>query len=173
MNQLRIQYCFWSLVFPLFLAGCLSELPPSVDSREYDANAKLTAVYNEIEGTYEGNLVDSPTGESDVPVSLKLFLVFEPIGVNEDGETKLVPALKGEYQRLDIEDVRAHYFISSVRFYKESGQIVLLSPEDRTSGRPGGGYLSITGTLIGDVLNGTLKDHRGLQGRLILEKILQ
>ena len=165
-------YNFARILTLVTLTACLGEVPPSTDSREYDANARLMETFAPLEGTYVGVLTDNPNGESDLPIQLELFMAFEPAGRNEDGEVKMVPVLQAQYKRLDLEDARQNYFIPFVRFYKESGQIVFSTQEDMQSRTPGVGYLSIFGTLLGDTVNARLKDHRGLQGRLILEKIL-
>lgn len=152
------------------LVGCLGELPPSGETaREYEANARLTAEYMTLEGTYRGYLRDNPNGESDIPARLDLILAFEPSGRNEDGETKMVPILRAQYTRLDIDTSELNYSIPFVRFYKESGQIVMLTQENMSGAvAPGVGYLSIVGTLIEGRLRATFTDHRGLQGRLEL-----
>jgi len=155
----------------LFLTSCLGDLPPNAETgREVEANARLLAEYESLQGAYKGYVRDNPNGEADIPARLDLILAFEPSGRNEDGETKMVAVLRAQYTRLDIDSSKVNYSIPFVRFYKESGQIVLLTQKDMSSGAPGVGYLSVVGTLIDGQMRATLTDHRGLQGRLELVK---
>jgi|GEM_PF-5391824 len=156
----------------LLLSSCLGELPPSDNAQEIESYEKLRKVYSAIEGVYEGVLTDSPQGELDIPVQLKIFMSDEPVGRNEDGVTRFVPVLQAYYRRLDIDDVRRNYFVRSVRYYEESGRLLMATEEDMQSGVPGVGYLSIQGRLLQNGnFEGNLSDHRGPQGKLLLQKL--
>jgi hypothetical protein len=156
------------------LSSCfLGELPPSSNAQEQESNVRLMSTYSALTGVYEGYLQENPEGEADIPVRLELFMAFEPAGRNEDGETKFVPVLQAFYKRLDVEDARRNYFIRSIRYYKESGQLLMSTEERFQTSLPGVGYLFAEARLSrGDTkLIGRLTDHRGPQGILRLEKL--
>ena len=157
----------------LGLASCLGEIPRNNDGQELEANERLLGIYSPLEAYYEGELDDRPNGESSLPIRLQLFVAESPAGVNSDGETRMVPVLKAYYERLDVDDNRLNYFISSVRYYEESGRIVMQSEENFQSRTPGAGFISIKGSLSDDVLEADVYDYRGFRGTLYLEKVLR
>jgi len=153
------------------MTGCMGPLKNSSTGQEYESNMRLMEIYSDVAGVFEGQLSDNPNREPNVPVRLEIFIANEANGRNEDGEVKFVPVLRATYRRLDVEDVRRVYFISSVRYYQESGEIMMIVDERNQSGVPGVGYLSIQGRLTDSGLEGKLADHRGPQGVLRLEKL--
>lgn len=165
---------FSSFIFAttlLSITACMGPLKTSSSGQEYEANMRLMAMYSEVEGTYEGQLVDNPNGEAPYPARLEIFIAQQENGRNEDGDVKLVPVLRASYRRLDVDDVRRTYFIPSVRYYQESGELRMIVGEDMQSGIPGSGYLSIEGRVTDEGFDGKLIDHRGPQGVLRLEKL--
>jgi hypothetical protein len=167
-------FLFFSLFFAVFLllSSCLGQVPPSDNAQELESNERLLQAYSGIVGLYEGSLSENPNGEMDVPIQLNIFISYEPAGRNEDGATRFVPVLQAYLKRLDVDDVRRHYFITSVRYYQESGRILMATQEDMRGSVPGVGYLSIQGQIL---QNGSLRasfvDHRGPQGVLKLERL--
>jgi hypothetical protein len=155
----------------VFLAGCLGALPKSSTGQEYESNQKLLEVYSQVTGVFEGYLSDNPNSEPNIPVRLEIFIAHEAAGRNEDGETKFVPVLQAVYRRLDVDDVRWRYFIRAVRYYQESGEVLMVVDEKAQSGVPGVGYLSVQGRLKEGTFVGSLTDHRGPQGVLRLERL--
>lgn len=155
----------------LSLTACLGALPTSSTGQEYESNQKLMEVYSQVSGVFEGYLTDNPNSEPKIPVRLEIFIAHEAAGRNEDGETKFVPVLQAVYRRLDVDDVRWRYFIRAVRYYQESGDILMVVDEKAQSGVPGVGYLSIQGRTKDGAFVGSLTDHRGPQGVLRLERL--
>ncbi|MEO5667705.1 MAG: hypothetical protein ABIR96_06590 [Bdellovibrionota bacterium] len=153
------------------LTGCLGALPKSSTAQEYESNQRLQEIYEAQAGVFEGVLTQNPNNEPDRPVRLELFVTRQSNGRNEDGEEKFVPVLQATYRRLDVNDVRLRYFIKSVRYYEESGEMLMIVDDKTQGASPGEGYLAIQGRVENKIFTGSVVDHRGPQGILRLEKL--
>lgn len=169
--SVKLKNCLLGIFFPLVLSGCLGEIPDSNNSQEERAVLELAEVYSTIEAVYEGVLTNTVDDSEDIPVALNLFVATTASGLNSDGQPRMVPVLYGYYQRLDKEDPLFDYFIPNVRFYEETGRIVLQSNANPMGQTNGQGFLSITGTLVDGELFARFSDNMGYRGELILERV--
>lgn len=170
-DLLKLSKCLLSIFFPIFLAGCLGEIPDSNNSQEERAVLELAEVYSTIEATYEGVLTNRVDDGEDIAVSLNLFVATTASGLNSDGQPRMVPVLYGYYERLDKDDPLFDYFIPNVRYYEETGRIVLQADANLFGEVNGRGFLSISGTLVDGKLFARMSDNQGYRGELILERI--
>lgn len=157
------------------LVSCAPPLSNSPNKqRELEDRQELISAYSEIAGTYRGLVENRPDGSDPFEIEVKLFLVEEQNGLNEDGEAKFRPALRARYRRLDfpMDGIGERTLI--VRYYRETGELAASTSAGAAAGSVmDSGYLSVTGTLLiaESSVKVELRDHRGFMGVAVLKKL--
>ncbi len=149
----------------LHLTGCGDGVTPNLSKQaEIQDRETLLGVISKVVGTYSGTVKNNPDGSEDFPISLELYTVEEPNGVNEAGEAKFRPSLRGRYRRTDFPLDGTTDKSLSGRYYQENGVVTLFSSNTQTEK----GYVSITANFIDNQLKGQLRNQQGVQGDFTL-----
>lgn len=130
---------------------------------------KLEAELSPLVGVYEGKVSNPGRGAEPFPVMLNLYVIREQSGINEHGEPKYRPVLRGRYRRLDFARDATNEKSLVARFYPETRELILGSVNN--VGGIDSGFLSITGHVQNDEIIGEIANHQGVLGIIQVTKI--
>lgn len=152
----------------LGLAACGPGSENSTNSKEFETRQALLETYSPLVGVYRGTV--QPDADEAFPVELKLSIVDERAGVNENGEVIYRPALIGTYVRKDIDpdlvpNLRRPL---SVRYYKETNELAMQNSDTPTGVNSGVHVVHVTARLVGRRILGRLSNGYGPVGALDL-----
>lgn len=134
------------------------------DQAEIDDRDRLLQALTPLTGIYQGTVTGSPDGSENFPIVLKVYIVDEPSGVNEAGKLRFRPGLRGSYSRQDFPLDSGNEKSLVGRYYEETGVLTMFSADDVK-------YISLTARISGNqILDGELKNQRGILGHFTLEK---
>lgn len=159
----------------LFLSSCGLESDNLSKKEELQDRRDLYETYSPLTGLYEGKLENSSSGADPYLIELQVYLVEEQNGVNEDGEVRFRPTLKARYKRLDFFSDGIGERTLVLRFYKETGELTGVSSTtgNASGGLPESNYLSFNGRFSKDRIEGEFKDHRGIVGKVVLNRVTE
>jgi len=146
------------------LQGC--SMDPAEDAnlqKEFDDRVTLQNQYDALVGSYKGLLHAKDIEAEPIEIEVRLFLVDEPDGVNEDGELKLRPSLKGFYRELSSRSGRSNFPLV-VRYYPQTNEISMITDVQ-------GVVFQLQGKVNGTQIKGDATDDRGTLGSFELSKV--
>lgn len=165
-------------LFPLLFCGVLLSLascaPPLSNNgnkqKEIEDRQALVDLYQPLVGTYQGVVANRPDRSDGFQIEMKIFLVDEQNGVNEDGEVRFRPVLRARYRRLDFPQDGIGERTLILRYYRETGEIAgATSPTSAPAGNVAdSNYLSMSGKVIDGEALVEIRDHRGVVGTVRL-----
>lgn len=170
MKTFRIK--FIGIIVLFGLTACGSSAPNLSKQAELQDRETLLTTLNSITGKYQGVIQNSPEGNEDFPVEIDLYVIEEPNGVNEAGEQKFRPSLRGDYRRLDFPlDGTSNKNLVG-RYYQENNTLTLFSAVSttQTSAGSAANYISITATIEQNEIKGQARNQLGIMGDLVLTK---
>lgn len=153
-----------------FLLGACQDVAPSSSEQEQKEKTILLQSFESIVGTYEGNLEFS---EGEIPFRLELFVGEQSVGFNDEGKEKFIPILRASLREVgdDARLGRGYEYFLSVRFDQELGELTMNSKENASSSVRGEGFFYFKGRIRSGVISGTVNNHRGVWGNLVLERV--
>lgn len=137
---------------------------------ENEFNRKLREQYQQITGTYRGNLVRyASRGEPrrEWKTELGLFIVDVPDGTTPGGGTKIKPALKARFKQLSPVAPNA---LLDVQYITESRQLLLSSAPNSNPAAPNG-ITSFIGSLKNNMVTGQASKATGYWGDVSMQLI--
>lgn len=140
--------------------------------REIEDREALATLYQSVSGTYLGRVENRPDGSDPFEIEVKIFVVEEQNGVNEEGEAKFRPALRARYRRLDIVSDGSFERTLIVRYYRETGELAAATNPNMAmmGGLQDSNFLSMSGKLMESETTVEVRDHRGVLGTARLAK---
>lgn len=149
--KLLIQALAAAVFFLSFTACSLNEVSngdagQEQTDRELRDRARLEKGFSEVLGMYSGEW----THEVVSPLEIAFYTQEKQSGENPDGTTKILKELKARLFRVD--ELKANYTYFDVRYYKETGELVMVSEQQAgvTSS------ISISGYLRGEEFTGLM-----------------
>ncbi len=137
---------------------------PSIGD-ESDRRNRFYNIYNNILGTYEGEIKPFETDREIFRVTLVLFISEEHEGLTPEGEPQLVPRLRARLSYIDYPRAGIDRTMNVRYFVKNSSVAMLANPRSSiTSLEPI--EFSITGKIVNGELTGTVTDQRKPYGTI-------
>lgn len=164
------------LLLTLALVACGPSKDNSTNSKEFETRQALLDLYTPLVGLYRGEVRPASRREDPYPAELKLSIVDEKTGVNENGEIVYTPVLIGVYQRKDVDpelvpNIRRPL---SIRFYKETNELAMRN-SDTVSGvaSPQMFVVYISARIQGGRILGQISNGYGLIGEFDVTRALR
>jgi hypothetical protein len=161
------------LLLALFLAACGPSKENSTNSKEFETRQALLDQYSPLVGVYRGEVVPASARDDAYPVELKLSIVDEKGGVNENGEVIYRPALIGTYQRKDIDPDSVPLIRRplNIRFYKETNELSMQNSDAITGQNPQVYVVYISARYSGNRIVGQISNGYGLIGNIDVSRL--
>lgn len=80
------------------LSACGPASKDNTARREIEENARLTAIYRTLEGTYKGTLYPDSPRDLAIPVELVISVVHVADGVDENRQVRFRPEIRGFFR---------------------------------------------------------------------------
>lgn len=145
------------------------DTPPG---EEDDFNRKLREQYQQLTGTYRGQVVRSVSRSEprrEWKTELGLFIVDIADGTTPNGEAKFKPALKARFKQLSPV---APNVLLDVQYITESNQLLLSINDKNNPAAPNGnGITSFIGSLKNNTVSGQASKSTGYWGDLNMQFI--
>lgn len=139
-----------------------------------EKNNKLEGDYKQVVGTYVGEVKTSSAG-SALKSEVSLYINFVQDGVDQNGQPKLRPVLKGRFRLLEVVG-ELDYQYMDVDYKSDSGETVMILAKGsatRCVVGPQDPEFSMRGSLLGDHLTVKITRGGGVWGYLEAARVNQ
>ncbi|MCO5143049.1 MAG: hypothetical protein M9962_08170 [Oligoflexia bacterium] len=172
----HIKLLFSVLFIALFtLTACGPKETDTTTAKELEDREELRRTYAALVGLYRGKVIPDTNPQKTIPVEIRINIVEVADGVNENQEIRFRPELRGYFLRLDMDPgvVPIVQRPLSMRYYKETKELIMKNSDTVISPTPRQGETSVRAFVAGDELQGSISFVMGKQtdGRLEVKRV--